>query len=225
MTGGPSTGNGGTYFYYHCSPNPKHFRCRADEAIDKFVRFTAGLKPNKEILDLYYEILCDVKREKNGEKKIEAESLKSDLSKVKDRLQKLEDMYIDGEISKEAFNNMQERYSKEITNLQSKIELCLNPNRSNIEPKLKYSILLINSMDSYMRDAKTEVKCKLLSSMFPEKITYDGKSYRTNSYNSVLDLIYKQTNDLRGGKNKNGESFNTFSASVPPPGIEPESKV
>jgi hypothetical protein len=51
--------------------------------------------------------------------------------------------------------------------------------------------------------------------MFPEKITFDGKAYRTDSYNSVLDLIYKQTNELRGIKNENEESFNTFSASVP----------
>ena len=70
-----------------------------------------------------------------------------------------------------------------------------------------------------MRDAKIEVKCKLLSSMFPEKITFDGKSYRTNSYNSVLDLIYKQTNELRGLKEKSGDSFNTFSASVPGAGV------
>jgi hypothetical protein len=53
-----------------------------------------------------------------------------------------------------------------------------------------------------------------------EKITFDGKSYRTNSYNSVLDLIYQQTNELRGEKIKNGESFNTFSASVPRAGGE-----
>ena len=44
---------------------------------------------------------------------------------------------------------------------------------------------------------------------------FDGKTYRTNSYNKVLDLIYQQTNELRGVEKKNGESFSTFSASVP----------
>jgi hypothetical protein len=29
-------------------------------------------------------------------------------------------------------------------------------------------MLLINNIDSYMRDAKVEVKCKLLGSMFPD---------------------------------------------------------
>ena len=220
MTGAPSKGNGGTYYYYNCSKEGKHFRCRADEAIKSFVNFTAGLKPNKEILDLYNDTLCDLKSERDGEKKIEADSFNTELSKVKSRLQKLEDMYMDGEITKESFNGMQERYTKEINNLQNQIELYKNPNRSNIEPKLKYSILLINNMDSYMRDAKVEVKCKLLGSMFPEKITFDGNSYRTNSYNSVLDLIYKQTNELRGLKKENGGNFNNSSDSVPRAGGE-----
>ena len=95
-----------------------------------------------------------------------------------------------------------------------------NPNRSNIEPKLHYSINLINNIDSYIRNASVGVKIKLISSMFPEKIEFDGKTYRTNSYNKVLDLIYQQTNEVRGVEKKSGESFSTFSASVPRPAFE-----
>ena len=40
--------------------------------------------------------------------------------------------------------------------------------------------------------------------MFPQKIEFDGKTYRTNSYNKVLDLIYQQTNELRGVEKKRG---------------------
>ena len=55
----------------------------------------------------------------------------------------------------------------------------------------------------------------------PQILTLIRKTYRTNSYNKVLDLIYQQTNELRGVEKKNGESFSTFSASVPRPGVEP----
>ena len=57
--------------------------------------------------------------------------------------------------------------------------------------------------------------------MFPEKIEFDGKKYRTKNYNKVLDFIYQQTNELYESKTKNGESLSTFSASVARPGIEP----
>ncbi|MDR1553831.1 MAG: recombinase family protein, partial [Prevotellaceae bacterium] len=101
------------------------------------------------------------------------------------------------------------------------VEIMKTPNCSNIKPKLEYSMLLINSIDKYMRDAKVEVKCKLIGSMFPEKITFDGKSYQTNAYNSVLNLIYQQTKQLQGTKKKKGGTFESSSNSVPGVGLEP----
>ena len=56
--------------------------------------------------------------------------------------------------------------------------------------------------------------------MFPGKIEFDGEKYRTNSYNKVLDLIYQQTNELRGDKKEKGERFSSFSNSVPRPAFE-----
>ena len=53
----------------------------------------------------------------------------------------------------------------------------------------------------YVQDAPLEVKMKLIGLIFPEKLSFDGKTYRTKNMNRVLDLIYQQTNELRG-KNK-----------------------
>ena len=71
---------------------------------------------------------------------------------------------------------MLERYTKEASAMQQQIEMRENPNRGNIEPKLNYSINLINNIDSYIRNASVGVKIKLISSMFPEKIEFDGKN-------------------------------------------------
>ena len=76
-------------------------------------------------------------------------------------------------------------------------------------------------MEWFFRDAPVKVKIKLLGSMFPEKIEFDGKNYRTNAYNKVLDLIFRETNKLRGNKNKIEESLDTFPDSVPRAGVEP----
>ena len=46
--------------------------------------------------------------------------------------------------------------------------------------------------------------------MFPEKIEFDGKKYRTKSYNKVLDLIYQQTNELRGDKKRKRRKIFVF---------------
>ena len=71
-----------------------------------------------------------------------------------------------------------------------------------------------------MKDAPVKVKCKLLSSMFPQKIQFDGEKYRTQSYNQVLDLIFQETKKLRGYGEKESEKTATDSHSVPRPRIE-----
>lgn len=218
LTGATSSGNGGKYTYYFCCNNQKHIRVRSENVNEEFARYTAQLKPNKTVLDLYNEILKDLQSERKGESKKEVAALQNELSTVQKRINSIEDKYLDGDLTKEEYNRMLERYTKEASTIQQQVEMRENPNRSNIEPKLNYSINLINNIDSYIRNASVGVKIKLISSMFPEKIEFDGKTYRTNSYNKVLDLIYQQTNELRGVEKKNGESFSTFSASVPRPG-------
>ena len=221
LTGATSSGNGGKYTYYNCSHNAKHLRCRAEEANEMFAKYVASLKPNQPILELYKEILVDLKRERDGNSKQEVNILKLELSKIKERISKLDDKFIDGDIDKNTHIRMIEKYAKEEMQLNEKIEIMLNPNRTNIEPKLDYSINLISSIDSYIRDAPVEVKCKLIGSMFPEKIVFDKESYRTNSYNKVLDLIYQQTNELRGKGKADKLNNSILSASVPRPGVEP----
>ena len=71
-----------------------------------------------------------------------------------------------------------------------------------------------------MMDAPVKVKCKILSSMFPQKIEFDGEKYRTHDYNKVLDLIFQETNKLRGYGEKECEKPAEVSHSVPRPRIE-----
>ena len=50
----------------------------------------------------------------------------------------------------------------------------------------------------------------MIGLMFPEKIVFDGKQHQTKNMNRVLDVIYQQTNELRGHKNKNETNEKSF---------------
>ena len=106
----------------------------------------------KTILDLYNEILKDLQSERKGESKKEAAVLQNELSTVQKRINSIEDKYLDGDLTKEQYNRMLERYIKEASAMQQQIEMRENPNRGNIEPKLNYSINLINNIDNYIRN-------------------------------------------------------------------------
>ena len=221
LTGSESKGNGGKYAYYHCCHDGKHVRKRADEVNEGFARYVACLTPNDTVLKLYEAVLHDIREEQNVESKREAEKLQGELATIQKRIQRAKDLYLDGEIDKADRDEAVSRNQKEADMLQERINLLMNPNRGKVEPKLKYSISLLDNMERYIRDAPVETKIKLLGSIFPQKIEFDGKNYRTTGYNKVLDLIYQQTKELREPKKVSGERFDSFPASVPRAGVEP----
>ncbi len=47
------------------------------------------------------------------------------------------------------------------------------------------------------------------------------RKYKIPQNFTLSYFMYRQTNELRCGEKENGESFSTFSVSVPRPGIEP----
>lgn len=200
FTGSRSKGNGGYYTYYNCCEDAKHLRVRAEEANEAFARYVGCLKPNEAILRLYEAVLLDVQGGAKREIRSEIESLQKQLKDKHKQIEDAEDLMITDKAQSDRYTRILERYEKEARELETRIELLETGNRVNIEPKLDYAMSLINNMDKYIRDAPIEVKLKLIGSIFDGKIEFDGKSYRTNSYNKVLDLIYEQTNELRGVK-------------------------
>ncbi len=221
LTGSESKGNGGKYAYYHCCQDGKHLRKRADEVNEGFVRYVSCLTPNEEVLRLYKEVLTDVRNEQSRETRNKVEDLQKEVRRIEEMLNTLDDKLLSGTISDANYNRISQRYEKQISDLKQQIEVMKNPNRANIEPKLSYSISLLDNMEGFFRDAPVKVKIKLLGSIFPEKIEFDGKNYRTNGYNKVFDLIYQQTKELREPKKVDGERFSSFPASVPRAGVEP----
>ena len=118
----------------------------------------------------------------------------------------------------ERYTRILERYESEVRELDFRVEILQTPNETLLKPKLHYAILLINNLVMYVKDAPVEVKIKLIGSMFPEKLSFDGKIYRTKKMNRVLDAIYQQTNELRGYKKKNATNEKSFVSLSTPSG-------
>ena len=102
----------------------------------------------------------------------------------------------------ERYSRILSRYENEVCELENKMDMLETLNRKDIKPKLHYAIMLINNLVMYVKDAPVEVKIKLIGSIFPEKVIFDGKQHRTKKLNSVLELIYNETNELRGRTKK-----------------------
>ena len=220
LTGATSRGNGGKYTYYNCCHDAKHIRKRAEEVNEGFAQYVGALKPKEEVLNLYEEVLKDLHGDSKREIQAEIDKLKKEIAAKQSQIEEAEDLLIMDKNHTDRYNRILERYEKEVSELQTRISALELTKRGNIEPKLSYAMSLINNIDRYILDAPLETKIKLIGSIFDDKIEFDGEKYRTNSYNKVLDLIYQQTNELRGDKKEKGERFSSFSNSVPRPAFE-----
>ena len=200
ITGGRSRGNGGHYTYYFCNRCSKHLLIRADVANELFARFVSRLKPNGIVLKLYEQVLLGINQDAMRNIRSEIETIGSQISDKRRQIEEVEDLMINDRTHAERYSKIIARYEKEIQDLEIRIEILRNVNETELKPKLQYVISLINNIVMYVRDAPLEVKTKLIGSSFPQKLEFDGRTYRTTTMNKVLDLIYQQTNELRGYK-------------------------
>ena len=213
--------NGNKYAYYHCSHNQKHLRIRAEKANEEFARYVGALKPNKTVLAYYEKILDEIRADGQKDARKVIKKYEDEITAMQARIDKAVVALLDGKISADDKERLESRCKREIASKRQRIEVLKTANSTNLEPKLGYAMALINNLEGLMTDAPTETKMRVLSSMFPQKIEFDGESYRTTTYNKVLDLIYQQTNELRGSKKVKREKSSDFSLVVPGTGLEP----
>ena len=220
ITGSTCTGAaGGKYKYYNCCHDGKHLRSPATYVNDKFANWVGGLRPNQEVLDLYTEVLQDLRGEHKQDVQKEIDKLSKEVEHVEALRNGADDKFCEGNLTSEAYTRITERYEKQVKELQERINL-LQSDTKGLKDKIDYSVNIIANLRNFMLDAPVKVKCKILSSMFPQKIEFDGEKYRTQSYNQVLDLIFQETNKLRGYEKKESEKSEVVSHSVPRPRIE-----
>ena len=214
------SGNGNLYGYYHCSHNQSHFRMRSEKANEEFVRFVCGLMPEKEKLKLFQKTMLQFRQEDNAASKMDIERLSCEINEYERKIARVQDMLVDGEITKTEKEKISARYQKEIDGKAEKLNFLKLAIQTEIKEKIDYAITLITNIEKHLREAPTDIKMRLLRSMFPEKLAYDGKFHRTGKINSVLGVIAQQTRELRGYKNKKATKSDDFIASVPHTRVE-----
>ena len=118
-------------------------------------------------------------------------------------------------LTKEEKTSAMSRYQKEVDSREFRIQTLKYTYRTKIKDDLEYAISLINNIENLISDAPTMIKIRLIGSIFPEKLEYDGKSYRTTRMNKLLEMIYQQTNELRKPKKEKTERKLVSFSSVP----------
>ncbi len=220
LTGsGSRSRTGAKHFYYHCQKGCK-LRFRADEANGEFVNYLQSFKIPEEILNLYYHIMQDVFKDDDAKRDNEINTIDSQVDKLRDLINKVEDSFFEGVIDAETYNKAKARYKNEIDGLLNR-KAELEAKDSNFMQYVNYGFSLLKNLDKYYSKSNIAVKQKIISSIFPEKLIYQDKKYRTTKINQALSLLTNNINGLGLTINKKAIISNGSSYKAPRVGLEP----
>jgi site-specific DNA recombinase len=109
-------------------------------------------------------------------------------------------------------SNIQESVSQ-LTELQME--------EKSFKQTAQHSFGVIEDLPTHFEKSPIEVKHKILGSIFPQKLLYRDKKYRTAETNQVRALMCRNINEFGDTANKKGKYSKNTSPLVVPRGIEP----
>ncbi|MDV3559586.1 recombinase family protein [Elizabethkingia anophelis] len=225
LTGSASKGRKNRYYYYHCLSSCG-FRQRAEIANDIFEKGIRQFELNDGIKSILKKLLLDnykkfIQNPIDKKKKIaqEIDNLNVKLSIARNKLlsETIDDEeYL--EIKKECrdrIEHLEEQLSKDSTDTKN----------IDIEKSLERALHSIVNIPKLYSEGAIHTRRAIIGSIFPEKLVFDEKTYRTTRMNVIANYIFQINNELLQNKNRANENIFHLSCLVAPPGIEPESKV
>jgi hypothetical protein len=118
------------------------------------------------------------------------------------------------------YRTIKSETEEKINRMEAKLTATASPS-INIEPLLDMAITNISQLDTLYEQGTVIQQRKIIGSMFPEKLTFDGFQYRTTRVNEALRLMLLFDKTLRGKKNGTNQLFSDLSQDVTTMGFEP----
>ena len=91
----------------------------------------------------------------------------------------------------------------------------------NIEKSLDRALSYIENIPKMYSEGEINTRRAIIGSIFPEKLEFDGRTYRTARMNVIANYIFQINNGLEQNKKRRNDSKNHFSCLVAGTGLEP----
>ena len=133
-------------------------------------------------------VMKEIFSTQEGDTKREKQALKSNIVKLREMKDKAQDKYVSEDLSSTDYKQIVARYDDQILELQNKL-IELDSIKTGFNKYLNLGLPLLSNLDKNFVNITIEQKQKLVGSIFPGKLKFNGKNYRTARMNEVLFLI------------------------------------
>ncbi|MES2275902.1 MAG: recombinase family protein [Bacteroidota bacterium] len=206
LTASASRSKTGQYYsYYHCN-SKCGFRHRADKTNELFIQKLADYTANPAAAEVFRKKITKVFSGPSGSNKAEIKALTDQVAEASEKIKKARESYLSGAFDEVDFKLVKTENEKKAYQLEDRIfELLRNKEQVDYNKLIDNILKLFYRLKDYYEFVDMEGKRDLVSSMFPEKITFDGTEHRTPKLNEVVAHIYQINRNLRHKKTRPNE--------------------
>ena len=220
LTGSSGKGNGGKYYYYHCTKGCKE-RHKTDIPHEAFEKWLGEISLKPEIASLYMAVMDDVFKTNEGDREAEVKKIQDAIDKNRLQLDKATTKLLDDEIDKNDFKRIKERVARESYDYQKQIS-DLKAAESGYKEYCRYGISLLSNMDHYYSTANLENRQKMLGLIFPEKLVFSNNTFQTMQPNEILTLLCNGGKGFSDGEKEKSSGNAAQSCVVTALGFKPK---
>ncbi len=195
LTGAPSRGKSGQYFYYYKCRFSKHNNISAKKAHSQFDTALELMSlPARSVKKIRDGANKQIEQELENNKKGLADK-KSELAKEQGLLYAVEEKWIKSEIDQDTYKRWHLKYKGNIDNLQIAIER-LQTNHSEAYEILNEQLDAFTDIKSVYHKFDTLEKREFIDLVFDSNLYYENGIYRTPTMMNMLSLNYLKMRDL-----------------------------
>ncbi|MDB5129789.1 recombinase family protein [Mucilaginibacter sp.] len=219
LTGSASRGRNQYFYYYHCTPACRT-RFNAMNANDIFVKELKKFLPKPGMSEVYSLVIRDVYNLESGSHCEGRREILNQIHAENDRLAKGLNLLLDGAIESAEYKSLKATAEKKLLSLESKL-LGSTKATIDIDDLAEKALNTLYRLDLLYNQVNVNQKRHLIGSIFPEKLCFDGSTYRTGKINEAASLIYLINSKIQAKKNRTNLEFSKLSDSVAGAGLEP----
>ncbi len=211
--------NGKQHAYYHYN-HCRNERYRAELANATVTEIMNSLTLDSDAEVILQQLFVQLFNGNSDQRKRIERELKEEIQRQNTRIQTLQDNLADGVIGGDDYREMRTRY----VSLRDEATRKLSELSSDVSEKkelIEKAVGIMNSLGDLFENENAETRSKLLGSIFPDMIEFDGEECRTTSINSALLLCLAIDADSSPNKNRTLPDKLVVSGRVENTGVEP----
>lgn len=221
LTGSASKGRTNRYYYYHCVSSCG-FRQKAELANDIFEERLFQFELDGGIKNVLKKLLLGNYKKFVQNPFDEKKRIAQEIDKLNARLSVARNKLLSEIIDDEEYLEIKDECKTRIESLEEQLSKDGSDTKSiNIDKTLDRALQSIVNIPKLYSEGEIQTKRAIIGSIFPEKLEFDGKTYRTARINIIANYIFQINNGLLQNKNRTNENKFHLSCLVAYRGIEP----